>query len=91
LNGRRRTDGGARHLANGIAADELIVDNFADGGGASLGIEWALGRSPDIAINHDQEAVAMHAANHPNTRHYCEDVWHIDPVELCRGRPVGLA
>jgi DNA (cytosine-5)-methyltransferase 1 len=71
--------------------DELIVDNFAGGGGASLGIEWALGRSPDIAINHDAEAIAMHAANHPATRHYCEDVWKVDPREACRGRPVGLA
>lgn len=70
---------------------EIIVDNFAGGGGASVGIEMALGRSPDIAINHDAEAVAMHAANHPNTKHYCEDVWDIDPVKVCAGRPVGLA
>lgn len=74
-----------------IAPDELIVDNFAGGGGASLGIGMALGRSPDIAINHDAEAIAMHAANHPETKHYCEDVWHVDPVEACDGRPVGLA
>lgn len=74
-----------------IHHDELIVDNFAGGGGASLGIEWALGRSPDIAINHDREAIAMHAANHPATRHYCEDVWKVDPAEACRGLPVGLA
>ncbi|WP_152051766.1 DNA cytosine methyltransferase [Tautonia marina] len=74
-----------------ISPDELIVDNFAGGGGASLGIGMALGRSPDIAINHDQEAIAMHAANHPETKHYCEDVWHVDPVEACAGRPVGLA
>jgi DNA (cytosine-5)-methyltransferase 1 len=70
---------------------ELIVDNFAGGGGASLGIELALGRSPDIAINHDIEAITMHAANHPTTRHYCERVWDVDPVEACAGRPVGLA
>jgi DNA (cytosine-5)-methyltransferase 1 len=74
-----------------IFPDELIVDNFAGGGGASLGIEWALGRSPDIAINHDAEAIALHAENHPETRHYCNDVWKVDPVEACRGRPVGLA
>ncbi len=71
--------------------NELIVDNFAGGGGASTGIEWALGRSPDIAINHDPEAVAMHRVNHPDTRHYCEDVWQVDPVEATGGRPVGLA
>jgi DNA (cytosine-5)-methyltransferase 1 len=70
---------------------ELIVDSFAGGGGASTGIEWALGRSPDIAINHDPEAVAMHAVNHPATRHYCEDVWQVDPVEATGGKPVGLA
>jgi DNA (cytosine-5)-methyltransferase 1 len=74
-----------------IHHDEIIVDNFAGGGGASLGIEWGLGRSPDIAINHDAQAIAMHQANHPGTRHYCEDVWKVDPREACRGRPVGLA
>lgn len=70
---------------------EIIVDNFAGGGGASLGIELALGRSPDIAINHDREAVAMHEANHPHTSHYCEDVWAVDPREAAAGRSVGLA
>lgn len=74
-----------------LRADELIVDNFAGGGGASLGIKLALGREPDIAINHDPEAIAMHTANHPHTRHYCESVWDIDPVAVCEGRPVGLA
>ena len=67
--------------------DELIVDNFAGGGGASLGIEWALGRSPDVAINHDAEAIAMHQANHPDTRHYTENIWKVDPREVCRSRP----
>lgn len=70
---------------------ELIVDSFAGGGGASTGIEWALGRSPDIAINHSPEAIAMHALNHPSTKHYCEDVWKVDPREATGGRPVGLA
>jgi DNA (cytosine-5)-methyltransferase 1 len=70
---------------------ELVVDNFAGGGGASTGIEMATGRSVDIAINHDPEAIAMHRANHPTSKHYCEDVWHVDPIEACEGRPVGLA
>lgn len=70
---------------------ELIVDNFAGGGGASTGIEAALGRPVDIAINHDADAIAMHLVNHPHTRHYCESVWDIDPREVCGGRPVGLA
>lgn len=70
--------------------DEIIVDSFAGGGGASQGILWALGRSPDIAINHDKEAIALHAANHPDSLHLAEDVWHVDPVEACAGRPVGL-
>lgn len=74
-----------------LHAEELIVDSFAGGGGASTGIEWALQRSPDIAINHDPEALAMHRANHPSTRHYCEDVWDVDPVKACGGRRVGLA
>lgn len=54
---------------------ELIVDSFAGGGGASLGIAWALGRAPDIAINHDPDAITMHSANHPSTEHVLEDVW----------------
>lgn len=70
---------------------ELIVDNFAGGGGASTGIELATGRSVDIAINHDPAAIAMHRANHPSSKHYCENVWDVDPVEACGGRPVGLA
>ena len=70
---------------------ELIVDNFAGGGGASTGIEMATGISVDIAINHDPEAIKMHKANHPNTKHYCESVWDVDPVKACNGHPVGLA
>lgn len=70
---------------------ELIVDNFAGGGGASTGIEEATGFSVDIAINHDPKAIAMHKANHLNTKHYCEDVWQVDPVQACNGHPVGLA
>lgn len=70
---------------------ELVVDNFAGGGGASTGIEIATGSSPDIAINHDPEAIRMHRANHPYAKHYCEDVWQVDPVAVCKGHPVGLA
>lgn len=70
---------------------ELIVDNFAGGGGASTGIELATGYSVDIAINHDPEAIRMHKANHPNTEHYCENVWAVDPVKACKGHPVALA
>lgn len=70
---------------------ELIVDNFAGGGGASTGIEMATGISVDIAINHDPEAIKMHKANHPSTKHYCESVWNVDPVKVCKGHPVGLA
>ncbi|MBQ9348715.1 MAG: DNA cytosine methyltransferase [Oscillibacter sp.] len=71
--------------------DELIVDNFAGGGGASTGIELATGRVVDIAINHDSDAIRMHEANHPHTEHYQANVWDIDPVQVCRGRSVGLA
>ncbi|MBR2405261.1 MAG: DNA cytosine methyltransferase, partial [Clostridia bacterium] len=70
---------------------ELFVDNFAGGGGASTGIEMAIGRSVDIAINHDPDAIAMHRANHPNTRHYCENVWEVDPKTACNGNDVALA
>lgn len=72
-------------------ANGLIVDNFVGGGGASTGIEMALGGSVDIAINHDPDAIAMHQVNHQNTRHYCENVWNIDPVDVCGGKPVALA
>ena len=70
---------------------EIFVDNFAGGGGASTGIEMAIGRSVDIAINHDPAAIAMHRANHPTTKHYIEDVWDVDPEEACAGHPVALA
>jgi DNA (cytosine-5)-methyltransferase 1 len=69
---------------------EIIVDNFAGGGGASTGIEMATGISVDIAINHDPAAIAMHKANHPDTEHYCESVWDVDPVKAVKGRKVGL-
>lgn len=74
-----------------MKAREIVVDNFAGGGGASTGIEMAIGRSVDIAINHDPAAIAMHRANHPDTTHYTEDVWKVDPKEACAGRPVALA
>ena len=69
---------------------EIIVDSFAGGGGASTGIEIALGRSPDIAINHDATALAMHEVNHPSTRHLPHSIWKVDPLDVCAGRPVGL-
>lgn len=68
----------------------LIIDNFAGGGGASTGIEMAIGRSVDIAINHDPDAIAMHTANHPNTLHYCESVFDVDPLQATAGMPVDL-
>lgn len=71
--------------------NEIIVDNFAGGGGASTGIELAIGHSVDIAINHDPAAILMHKTNHPETEHYQESVWDIDIRKVVRGRPVGLA
>ena len=68
----------------------LIVDLFAGGGGASTGLEIALGRSPDIAINHDPEALAMHAANHPTTRHLCANVLKVLPLEATGGAKVDV-
>lgn len=70
---------------------EIIVDNFAGGGGASTGIEIATGRAVAIAINHDPAAILMHKTNHPYTEHFQASVWDIDPVAVCRGRRVGLA
>lgn len=71
--------------------DEIIVDNFAGGGGASTGIELAAGRPVTIAINHDPDAILLHKTNHPYTEHLQASVWDVDPVEVCKGRPVGLA
>lgn len=71
--------------------DEIVVDNFAGGGGASCGLEAAIGRAVDIAINHDHTAIRMHRVNHPYTDHYCEDVYTVNPRVVCAGRPVGLA
>jgi DNA (cytosine-5)-methyltransferase 1 len=69
----------------------LIVDNFAGGGGASTGIEAALGRAVDIAINHDEQAIRMHEANHPGTLHIRNNIWQIDPRDVVQGRHVQLA
>ena len=71
--------------------DEIIVDNFAGGGGASTGIELAAGRPVAIAINHDPDAILLHKTNHPYTEHLQASVWDVDPEEVCKGRPVGLA
>lgn len=71
--------------------EEIIVDNFAGGGGASTGIELATGRPVTIAINHDPDAILMHKTNHPFTEHYQASVWDVDPCEVSKGRPVGLA
>jgi DNA (cytosine-5)-methyltransferase 1 len=68
----------------------LVIDNFAGGGGASTGIEAALGRPVDIAINHDEAAIAVHAANHPATKHYCQSIYSVDPMDATEGRPVAL-
>jgi DNA (cytosine-5)-methyltransferase 1 len=69
---------------------EITIDLFAGGGGASTGIEQAIGRAVDIAINHDPEAVALHQANHPQTRHFVSDVFEVDPITVTDGMPVGL-
>lgn len=78
-----------KQLRLGLNA-EIIIDNFAGGGGASTGIEIALGHRVDVAINHDPDAIAMHKANHPETEHYCESVWDVDPRTVKPGRPIGL-
>lgn len=69
---------------------ELIIDNFAGGGGTSTGLEQAFNRPVDVAINHDPKALAMHRINHPSTKHYCESVWDIDPIQVTGNQPVGL-
>lgn len=70
--------------------DEMLIDNFAGGGGASTGIELATGRIVNIAVNHDRAAIEMHEKNHPYTEHFCEDVWQIDPKKVTGGRPVAI-
>lgn len=71
-------------------APEIVVDLFAGGGGASTGMEQALGFAPHVAVNHDPEAIALHQANHPQTRHFISDVFEVDPLAVTQGRPVGL-
>ena len=71
-------------------ADELVVDLFAGGGGASTGIEQAIGRHVDIAVNHDPEAVSLHQMNHPQTEHHVSNVWEVDPRVVTQGRRIGL-
>ncbi|MFO1144666.1 MAG: Hint domain-containing protein [Amaricoccus sp.] len=73
-----------------MTARELIIDSFAGGGGASTGIELALGRSPDVAINHNPVALAMHRANHPDTLHLSNDIWAVDPMSVRPGELIGL-
>lgn len=68
---------------------KLIVDLFAGGGGMSVSMEMAWGRSPDIAINHNEDALSLHQANHPQTEHYVADVFEVDPRKATKGRPVG--
>lgn len=86
----------AASQANGIISthfvshDEIIVDNFAGGGGVSDGCKKALGRSPDIAINHDEAAIAMHAANHPETSHLIENIWKVNIDDHTNRKPVGF-
>ena len=71
-------------------SSELVIDLFAGGGGASTGIEQAIGRHVDIAVNHDPAAVSLHQANHPQTQHFVSDVFEVDPLAVTDGRPVGL-
>ncbi|WP_237398998.1 DNA cytosine methyltransferase [Rhodovulum sulfidophilum] len=78
------------HEAPFEPATPMIIDSFAGGGGASTGIEMALGRSPDVAINHSGPALALHQANHPETLHLNSNIWDADPLSVTGGRPVGL-
>ncbi|MQV37530.1 C-5 cytosine-specific DNA methylase [Sinorhizobium meliloti] len=78
-------------MASAYIGAPLIIDSFAGGGGASTGIEMALGRSPDIAINHNADALALHAANHPETHHLSENVYRVDPLDHLKGKHIGLA
>lgn len=71
--------------------DEIIVVGFAGGGGTCEGVRIALGRSPDEALNHDEDAVSMHTVNHPETRHWCQNIWQAEPAEVAAGRPIGFA
>lgn len=80
----------APEAARAIDTRPMIVDSFAGGGGASTGIEMALGRSPDIAINHSPEALALHAANHPEALHLSENVYRVDPLTYLAGKHIGL-
>lgn len=83
--------GSRRRAVRQPSPDEIIIVGFAGGGGTCEGIKMALGRSPDEALNHDEDAVSMHTVNHPETRHWCQNIWQAEPAEVAAGRPVGLA
>lgn len=85
------TAGSRRRAIREPSPDEIIIVGFAGGGGTCEGIKMALGRSPDEALNHDEDAVSMHTVNHPGTRHWCQNIWQAEPAEVAAGRPVGLA
>lgn len=68
----------------------LVVDLFAGGGGASVGLEAALGRPVDVAINHDHVALRVHRANHEGTTHLEADIWEVQPEKATGGRPVAV-
>lgn len=76
-------------LVSALRPGEIVVDFFAGGGGASEALRQALGRDPDVAVNHDPQAIGMHAANHPFTQHLPADVWEVDILREVAGRPVG--
>jgi DNA (cytosine-5)-methyltransferase 1 len=78
-----------KQLVSALRPGEIVVDFFAGGGGASEALRQALGRDPDVAVNHDHQAIGMHAANHPFTRHMEADVWTVDILREVAGRPVG--
>lgn len=80
-----------RRATRASSDDEIIVVGFAGGGGTCEGVRIALGRSPDEALNHDEDAVSMHTANHPETRHWCQNIWQSEPAEVAAGRPIGFA
>ncbi len=82
---------GKRRLTREPSPDEIIIVGFAGGGGTCEGIRIALGRSPDEALNHDEDAVSMHKANHPETRHWCQNIWQAEPALVAAGRPIGFA
>lgn len=70
--------------------DYAVVVLMAGFGGSSIAVEEALGRHPDAALNHWDLGLGVHAANYPQTAHFCAGAMETDPRMVAPGKRIGL-